>query len=1092
MATILIVDDHVLNRQFLVVLLGCSGHRLVEAADGTKGLELACAKRPDLIIADILMPNMDGQQFVTRLRTIPSVADTPVIFHAATYNEREASIMALACDVRWILPKPSDPSVILKTVHEALGQPMKRPVPAYLPAAMAKNGLLAPIDNKLNEYLVELETGNRQMSRIIDNRGDGGADIEGLRQVAQRHSKALSSLHGVGLRLTALIELGIEFAAQRDPTSLLEAGCRAVQDICLAKYAAIGIIDDDGMQLRHFVTRGIDNGTQTSMSTPAPNKGVLGMLLKRRAPQRLSSLDGDPRHIGLPISHPSVHSFLGVPLASREHVYGWLYLVDKLGADEFSEVDEQAAATVATQLAVFHENLIFYSELLRQHKQLQMEVVDRKKVQDALRKTLRTRTVIAECNHVMVHATDEMNLLKDTCSTVVKTGGYRMAWIGYANDDGSITRVAQAGSRGNFPERFPASGLIGENSQDQSADEASGHPAVSLELKDGGRVFGVLTIYESGPDAFDSEQIPVLQELADDISYGVVSLRTKAAREQAERALSATEEKLSGILDSIDNVVWSADENGFIYLNSIVERIYGRPVEEFYRNKELWFDVIHAEDRAAVYKAHARLRSQPSITKEYRITRPDGQVRWIEERARSVRDSDGNLLRLDGVAIDISERKAYEARIEYLADHDALTDLANRNLLGDRITQSMAHARRNGSMVALLFLDLDRFKGVNDSFGHAIGDALLMDVAERLKRVIRDGDTVARQGGDEFILLLTGMQQPHDVIAVAHKIFNAFSAPFTIDKHELFVTVSIGATLYPEDGDDMPTLLRNADTAMYRAKEEHGNAFQFYSRDMSVRALERAELESGLRRALDRKEFELFYQPKVSVSSRRIVGAEALIRWNHPDIGLVSPTRFIPMAEEIGLIVPIGEWVLQTACAQNKAWQEAGLPTISVSVNLSARQFRQEGLVEYIAETLDKLGLDATHLELELTESIVMNSAESFISKLRKLEDLGIQLSIDDFGTGYSSLSYLKRFPLHHLKIDQSFVRDIATNADDAAITSTVIALGHSLDLKVIAEGVETEEQVAFLRAHDCDEMQGYYFSKPLPAMEFARLLRQA
>jgi EAL domain-containing protein (putative c-di-GMP-specific phosphodiesterase class I) len=278
---------------------------------------------------------------------------------------------------------------------------------------------------------------------------------------------------------------------------------------------------------------------------------------------------------------------------------------------------------------------------------------------------------------------------------------------------------------------------------------------------------------------------------------------------------------------------------------------------------------------------------------------------------------------------------------------------------------------------------------------------------------------------------------------------------------------------------------------MYRAKEEHGNAFQFYSKEMSIRALERAELESSLRRALDRKEFELFYQSKVDGKTGRIIGAEALIRWRHPELGLVSPTRFIPMAEEIGLIVPIGDWVLHAACSQIKAWQLDGLPKINVSVNLSARQFKQERLVESVAETLQSFGLEAQYLELELTESMVMNSAEMFITKLRELEDLGVQLSIDDFGTGYSSLSYLKRFPLHHLKIDQSFVRDIATDEDDASITSTVISLGHSLDLKVIAEGVETEEQVAFLREHRCDEMQGYYFSKPLPAHEFAALLRQ-
>jgi diguanylate cyclase (GGDEF)-like protein/PAS domain S-box-containing protein len=1114
MATILIVDDHVLNRQFLMVLLGYIGHRLIEAADGVEGLRMVTENHPDLVIADILMPNMDGYEFVTRMRAIPAIADTPVIFYTAAYHEREASTMALACGVPWVLPKPSDPELILKTVHDALGVPQKNAEPPP-PAMPGETGPLTGIDEQLNEYFVELESSRHAMSQLVHDGHTPESDLNNLQHVMQRLSNALSSLQGVSLRLTSLIELGIELAAARDPVSLLNISCRVVQDICLARYAAVGMLDEQRMQLAHFVIRGLDEATQARLDTPLPNAGVLGAVLETRRPRRFAGLPGETRQLGLPDCHPPVHSFLAVPIASQEQVFGWLYLAEKLGTDEFSEVDERAAATVASQLAVVYDNLLLYSAIQRQHLQLKMEVADRKQAQETLRRTLRARTVMAECNHVMVHATDEAGLLQQMCRTVVEAGGYRMAWIGYTNHDGSVTRVAQAGNPleprhdtngaqtqpftlpNGSPRDTARSWVVIDVASDTNPDTNATRSteydlAVSLPLKDGDRVFGVLTICEEGPNAFDNEQVAMLKELADDIAYGVTSLRTKAARETAEIALRATEEKLSSILDSIDNVVWSATDREFIYLNSIVERIYGRPVELFYENKDMWFDAVHADDRDAVREAHAELARQGSFTHEYRVVRPDGEVRWIEERARAIRNEYGQVQRYDGVAIDISERKAYEARIEYLADHDALTDLANRNLLGDRIAQAMALARRHDTRLALLFLDLDRFKGVNDSFGHELGDALLLEVSNRLKAVVRDGDTVARQGGDEFIILLTGIHRPQDVAAVAFKIFDAFSTPFFVRGRELFVTTSIGATIFPEDGEDLQALLRNADTAMYRAKEEHGNAFQFYSKEMSIRALERAELESSLRRALDRKEFELFYQSKVDGKTGRIIGAEALIRWRHPELGLVSPTRFIPMAEEIGLIVPIGDWVLHAACSQIKAWQLDGLPKINVSVNLSARQFKQERLVESVAETLQSFGLEAQYLELELTESMVMNSAEMFITKLRELEDLGVQLSIDDFGTGYSSLSYLKRFPLHHLKIDQSFVRDIATDEDDASITSTVISLGHSLDLKVIAEGVETEEQVAFLREHRCDEMQGYYFSKPLPAHEFAALLRQA
>jgi diguanylate cyclase (GGDEF)-like protein/PAS domain S-box-containing protein len=1115
MATILIVDDHILNRQFLMVLLDHSGHRLIEAGDGAEGLELAYANRPDLIIADIMMPNMDGCEFVKRLRAIPAITATPVIFHTAACHEGEASLMAMACGVPWVLPRPSDPETILRTVHEALGLPA-RPAPiAFDHAAPAR---LASLDHQVTEYLEELETSSDLMSRLVRER-KSGEDNDALKPVMQRLSNALASLQGVNLRLSALIELGIELTAERDPAHLLEIGCRVVQDIGVAKYAAIGILDQSSSHLAHFVTRGMDEQVLAVLPTPAPHEGPLGTVLERRAPQRLNHVGGNPTLAGLPPSHPPVHSFLAVPISTQDTVFGWMYLVDKLTADEFSEVDERIVATVAAQLAVVYENLVLYREIQKQHIQLKLEVNERKQAQEALRRTLRTRTVRAECNRAMVHATDEAALLTDMCRTVVDAGGYHMAAIAYVNGDGSATQVAIAGAdpgtRITYSQnRFASYGGVHPTVSvtgsarpwvviDFTGEVISGGEvmlsgsrdydiAVSLSLQEHGRMFALMTICEAHPNSLDSEQIAMLEELADDISHGVVILRSRAAREQAERALRTTEEKLSSILDSIDNVVWSTTETGFIYLNSMVEKVYGRPSEQFFRDRQLWFNVIHPDDQPAARKTFARLSSGGGAMFEHRIILPNGTVSWVETRARAILDDQGKLLRFDGVTIDINERKAYEARIGYLADHDALTGLANRNLLGDRLTQAMAHARRSGELLALLYLDLDRFKGINDSFGHEFGDELLLDVSNRLKTVVRDGDTVARHGGDEFILLLTAIQQPRDALAVAHKIFEAFSEPFTVRDHEVFVGMSIGATIYPDDGDDTVVLLRNADTAMNRAKEEPGSTFHFYSREMRERALERAELEGALRRALDRDEFELFYQSKVDAGSGRIIGAEALIRWRHPEMGMVSPTRFIPMAEEIGLIVPIGDWVLHTACAQNKAWQDAGLRPISVSVNLSARQFKQEDLVDSVAGALRDMRLDARYLELELTESMVMHSAELFITKLRALEELGVRLSIDDFGTGYSSLSYLKRFPLHHLKIDQSFVRDIATDTDDAAITSTVISLGHSLNLKVIAEGVETEEQVAFLREHHCDEMQGYYFSKPLPANEFALLLRQA
>jgi diguanylate cyclase (GGDEF)-like protein len=389
-----------------------------------------------------------------------------------------------------------------------------------------------------------------------------------------------------------------------------------------------------------------------------------------------------------------------------------------------------------------------------------------------------------------------------------------------------------------------------------------------------------------------------------------------------------------------------------------------------------------------------------------------------------------------------------------------------------------------------MFLDLDRFKEINDTLGHTIGDQVLQAVAALLRRTLRDTDTVARLGGDEFTVILESLSHVDEIKMVTEKIQRVFTNPLLIQGREIFVTASVGITIYPFSGTEIDDLLQAADIAMYRAKEEGGNAYEFYSPEIKAQTVERLEMEVSLRRAVEKQEFILHYQPKVSVNSGRISGAEALIRWNLKELGPIPPAQFIPLAEKIGLILPIGEWVLRTACAQCKAWQDQGLPELLMSVNLSPRQFRQKNLVEMITGVLEDTGLDPRLLELEITEGTIMYHAETAVALLQQLHLLGVQLSVDDFGTGYSSLAYLKRFPVQRLKIDQSFVRDLTTNADDASIVAAVIAMAKSLKLGVVAEGVETREQLAFLAGLHCDDYQGYYFSRPVPAEEFGRLFK--
>jgi diguanylate cyclase (GGDEF)-like protein len=427
-----------------------------------------------------------------------------------------------------------------------------------------------------------------------------------------------------------------------------------------------------------------------------------------------------------------------------------------------------------------------------------------------------------------------------------------------------------------------------------------------------------------------------------------------------------------------------------------------------------------------------------------------------------------------------------------MATHDPLTNLPNRVLCVDRLKQAIVEAERRECMVGVLFLDLDGFKVINDTHGHETGDQLLKAVAKRLSACVRSVDTIARVGGDEFIIVLPEVCHEQDVAQVAQRTLDGFMTPFRVEGHEFFMTASVGITLFPLDDREVNNLLKNADIAMYTAKERGRNRYQFYTPSLNERVSKRLTMERDLRRALDREQFTIHYQPEINVTSNRIVGIEALVRWEHPERGLVPPSDFIALAEETGLIVPLGEWVLLRACAQNRCWQAAGFPALKVAVNISGRQFRQHNLISIITRILKETALDSSFLEIEITEGALMDDEETSLRMLRGIRDMGVGVTIDDFGTGYSSLSYLRRFPIGAIKIASTFVRDIASHKSNGAVASAIIAMAQNLRLSVVAEGVETEEQLVYLRSRKCDRMQGYYFSKPLPAREFASLLQGA
>jgi diguanylate cyclase (GGDEF)-like protein/PAS domain S-box-containing protein len=549
-------------------------------------------------------------------------------------------------------------------------------------------------------------------------------------------------------------------------------------------------------------------------------------------------------------------------------------------------------------------------------------------------------------------------------------------------------------------------------------------------------------------------------------------------------------------LNSISDAVICTDINCNIdYLNIAAEKITGWTREEAHGMPvNQVFNIIDSNTRKHAFSPIGlvlQTNKPRTLAADTVLIKRDGTEVAIEDSTSPIHNWDGQLTGVVIVFHDVSAAKAMATKMAHSAQHDFLTNLPNRVLLNDRIAQAITLANRHHTQFAILYLDLDKFKHVNDSLGHATGDKLLQSVTKRLRECVRDSDTVSRQGGDEFVILLAEIKNSEDAAISAQKILDALKALHTVSESQLHITTSIGISVYPADGLDADTLLKSADTAMYYAKEKGRNNYQFFIAEMNTRAVERLIIENNLRRALEKQQFTLHYQPKVNLITGHITGAEALLRWQHDEWGEVVPDIFVHVAEDCGLIIPIGRWALRQACMQAKIWQDAGLPEITVAINISAQEFLQEEFVKGVLEILFETKLAAHYLELEITESVLMRDAECSKTILQQLKKMGIKLAVDDFGTGYSSLSYLQRFPIDVLKIDQSFVQNLESAKDDGIIVSAIISMGNSLKLKVVAEGVESLNQLAFLKARHCEEGQGYFFSHPLTAEKFAALLSE-
>ena len=966
--TILIVDDRVINLEFLATLLGYAGYHVQKAVHGAQALEMALLEPPALVISDILMPIMDGVELVKRLRADPRTAHIPVIFYTATYTVNDTQLMTGTFGVSAVLTKPAEPQKILETVAQALGDVFMLPGEA---------------DSSATEELASVpELGGLQYR--LQQALTTNIDVDAEPDMPGHALYALANVQALSMRLAALLELSMTLSAERDLQRLLERFCRSTQNIMNATHTAVG------MRSKNKPKRGAnwgmaDNDIDAIFDALDANSGILRERLANGDTLDAGNIETDL--LQLAPDHPLWREFMIVPIMMGSHLDGWFYLAGKIGVGGFTVEDREFATTLAAQLAPLYENLSLYEEIRQHVGQLETEVIERKEQERKVARLSRFSAVLSGINSAIVRIHDRNALFHEACRIAVNLGAFGMAWVGVIDPVTQVGQVvASSGGQGGYAEQFTASSDACNSSDSDfpwcvavreqrpvicndihmetallprlSEFQAQGYQSLAaFPLMLENQAVAVITLFSDEVGVFDEEELKLLNELAGDLSFG---------------------------------------------------------------------------------------------------------LRFIDK----------------------------EEKLSYLACYDVLTGLPNSMLFHDRLTQFLQGAKHDSGMTCVILLDLDQFSQLNDVLGRHAGDAVLSQVAERLGASLNEPYSLARISGDIFAIAVPDMQPSTDAASILEQqIFDAFSTAFIVDKQEIRITARAGLALYPDDGRDAETLFKHAEIALKKAKSSD-ERFLYYAPQMNAALAVRLALKSELQLALDTRQFVVYYQPRVDLVSGRIVSAEALIRWLHPQRGMVPPDHFIPLAEETGLIVPIGAWVIDAVCAQQALWLTQGVAIVPVAVNLSAVQFKKGLVLQTIQDTIQRHQLEAKFIEFELTESIVMSNPEEATGNLEALKQLDLKLALDDFGTGYSSLAYLKRFPFDFLKIDRAFITDITKSSKDAMIATAVIAMGHSLDLRVVAEGVETEEQLDYLRRHRCDEIQGYHFSRPVPAADFEAMLR--
>ncbi len=1115
MALIAVVDDMPVNRDLLSTLLRGLGHQVNEAGNGEEALELVRREPPDLVVCDILMPVMDGYEFVRRLRADPEAADIPVAFLTAYYLEDEALKLARACGVDEIITKPFEPEQIVEMLGRLLNSPPVRHATAR-----------RPFDDELDEL-----------------------DRTHLRLMTDKLSEKVDELQDSNRRLSALVDLNLQLASQSSSPLLLENvgnGARALLGAALGCIAVKGTMHD---HLAYVGYSGLDAATTSELGGFRIEDGILGTVMTERQ-SRAEVIDPpDAALLGLPAGYPEVRNFVAAPVMSLTATYGWICLVNKIDGDHFTADDQHLLGIVAAQAGRIYENGSLYAKIDRHAKALEKEIVDRERVQRQLAAQYAVARLLAEAENFQDASS---RLLTTICADL----GFAAGTLWAVDEDKAVLRCIQGWCTpeslcGDFVADTqkllltPSAALTGdawregkpvwinnvtevpEFARRRQAAQAGLCSAVALPISVRGQVVGMIDLFRREAGEADVGLLATLSAICGQIAQFF------DREEQQRRILRLT--RVYAVLSGINAAIVRIRDRRELFNEAcriaVEDGHFGMAwIGEVDAAAGLVIPVASAGVNPGSATVPVRIDEDTPLGRALRDFQPVAindlsqglpcNVRAMEALSRGFHSlvvlplvverkavglivlyaneadffTGEELVQLTELASDISFALSYidkQDAIAYLAYYDVLTGLPNRSQLHERLSMTLRDAKRNPDEKVCVFMcNINRFRHINDTFGRHVGDQLLYEVAQRLKAIWPDSSSLARIPVDYFLGLVTTQRDPSEVVQILESsIRHALEQPIVVGDHEILVSVSAGFSVYPGDGNDADTLLKNAEAALRQARTVGGSSL-FYRPEMNALIAQNLQLENRLRGAVAREEFVLYYQPKISGATGTLTGLEALIRWKPFSGEVILPSEFIPMLEETGLILQIGQWAIRQAISDAARWREQGITPPRIAVNVSAIQLQQDGFVDSVRSALAGANGQSAGIDIELTESMLMSDITTNIARLNAIQDMGVGIAIDDFGTGYSSLGYLARLPVNALKIDSSFVNAMMDSSESAAIVTAIVSMAHSLHLKVIAEGVETEGQVNFLADLDCNELQGYLISRPLPAdrmMEFLR-----